>query len=240
MDTMPPRAPGNLLTVRSFQEIPFLVHGFGDSSWFEDDFGLVEGWKRFRTVILKQVHSDIVHVVGGPETNRREKLRGDGLITSTPFLFLAIKTADCLPVLMADPERRVVAAVHCGWRSTSKGILDRAVRLMASRFGTGPSSLLAALGPCIGPECYEVGKEVRAEFSGQDFSPGSFRPHPEKKGKYLLDLREANRSRLLRLGVRPENISSVDACTHCDRRFLSFRRDREKTGRMLSFIGMTD
>jgi len=240
MDMMPAPVPKNLLTIPSFQEIPFLVHGFGDSHWTEDNIGLVDGWGRFQTVILKQVHSDIVHVVDASVTNRGTKLRGDGLITSAPFLFLAIKTADCLPVLMADPSNRVVAAVHCGWRSTSKIILDRAVRLMQSRFGTEPTSLLVAFGPCIGPACYEVGEDVRAEFSREKFPRGFFQPHPEKPGKYWLDLREANRGLLLRLGVKPANIHSVDACTHCDRRFLSFRRDREKSGRMLSFIGLTD
>jgi hypothetical protein len=111
---------------------------------------------------------------------------------------------------------------------------------MCSRFGADPANLLAAFGPCIGADCYEVGEDVRSEFAARNFPAGIFRHHPVHAGKYFLDLREANRGLLLRLGFSSDNIFSVDACTHCDGRFLSYRRDRDKSARMLSFIGITD
>lgn len=238
MDGMASEKPRGLLTVPRFAEIPFLVHGFGDSHWTEKDFKKARCRERFQPLILNQVHSDIVQVVDRPLAGRRTRLQGDGLISAEPFLLLIIKTADCLPVLLADEKRRVVAAVHCGWRSTAKKILERAVGLMASRFGSKPSAILAALGPCIGAGCYEVGEDVRSEFAGPEFPSGIFRPHREKAGKYLLDLKEANRSLLLRLGVERDNIFSVEACTYCDGGFLSYRRDRNQSARMVSFIGL--
>jgi len=232
--------PPGLLTVPRFEKIPFLIHGFGDFHWTEDDFDKVEGWRRFHPLVLMQVHSDVVHVVDAAMTIRGPGMQGDGLITAEPLLFLVIRTADCLPVLLADEKRRVIAAVHCGWRSTAKKILERAVHLMCSRFGADPANLLAAFGPCIGADCYEVGEDVRSEFAARNFPAGIFRHHPVHAGKYFLDLREANRGLLLRLGFSSDNIFSVDACTHCDGRFLSYRRDRDKSARMLSFIGITD
>ena len=102
------------------EQIPLLIHGFGIRKWKEDDYQNRPEWKDFKLVFLDQIHSDIIQVIDNiPE----EKLKGDAMITGLPFLLLIIRTADCLPVLIVDESQKVVAAVHCGWRGTSKSCL---------------------------------------------------------------------------------------------------------------------
>jgi hypothetical protein len=233
--TMADTIKDRVLTIPRFERVPWLIHGFGTAGWSEEDFGKAGKRCGFRLVILAQVHSDTVHRLDGAPARRPQ---GDALITGRPGLFLTIKTADCLPALIVDEERRVIAAVHCGWRGTLKRILERVVRDLRERDGSDPSKLLVALGPCIGPGCYEVGPEVRAAFEEAGFPPGVLRERISTPGKYLLDLREANRGQLDRAGVKRENVFSFDACTHCRSDLLSYRRDKAKKKRMFAFIGM--
>ncbi|MFQ5927676.1 MAG: polyphenol oxidase family protein, partial [Terriglobia bacterium] len=127
----------------------------------------------FRLVTLRQRHSDIVQVVDGRWRGvRREpdgavKLTGDALITTEPGLLLAVQVADCLPILLVDPVRRVVAAVHAGWRGTLARIVEKTVGRMQMRFGSEPRRLVAAIGPGIHGCCYEVGREVYERYVAQ-------------------------------------------------------------------------
>jgi YfiH family protein len=224
-----------LITVPRFERVPFLYHGFGTAAWKEADFAARKEWRGFRRVFLDQVHSNIVHCI------RRvppRKLKGDALVTDLSRVFLVIKTADCLPVLLVDEARRIIAAVHCGWKGTVQRVLEKTVSEMRECCGSEPAGLLAALGPAICGACYEVGEDVAERFAARGFPRSLFRPVPDRRGKHLFDLREANRLELLRLGVRPENISLVHACTRCESRFLSYRRDGSRAGRMQSFIGL--
>jgi hypothetical protein len=224
-----------LITVPRFNRIPFLHHGFGDAGWKAKDFKKKAEWKNFGLLSLNQVHSDIVHFV------RRVPcagLKGDAALTDLPRIFLIIKTADCLPVLLVDDKKRIIAAVHCGWKGTLRGVLEKVVQGMRDRYGCSPASILAAFGPCISRRCYEVGIDVRQNYAAAGFSDSLFRPVPGRRGKYLFDLAGANRLQLLRQGVKERNIHTVDICTHCDLRYPSYRRDKDATGRMLSFIGI--
>jgi YfiH family protein len=218
------------------EKVPWLVHGFGTREWRESDFSGDRRLASYRLVLMNQIHSDIVHVLRGHPGIR---LEGDALVTDRPGLLLAIKTADCLPVLLVDPERRAVAAVHCGWRSTSKKILGRVVAVMREEFSSSPAALLAAFGPCVGGDCYEVGEDVKASFEAGGFPPTVLKPRPGVGGKSLLDLRRANLWILETAGLRAENVLSVEGCTHCDPSLLSYRRDREMDDRMFNFIGLT-
>jgi YfiH family protein len=233
--TMTDTTNGRILTIPRLERISWLIHGFGTGEWSEGDFAKNEEWRDFRLVILDQVHSDTVHRLERPP---ERNLRGDALITSRPGLFLTIKTADCLPALVVDEDRRVIAAVHCGWRGTLKRILERVVGDLRERDGSDPSKLLVALGPCIGPDCYEVGPGVRAAFEEAGFPPGVLRERTSAPDKFLLDLREANRGQLDRAGVKREHVFSCDACTHCRSDLLSYRRDKIKKKRMFAFIGI--
>jgi len=163
-----------------FAAVPGLVHGFGRAGWGEEEIRAGAEFRGLRPVIMRQLHSDIVHRL---ERAPAEKLEGDALMTSVPGLLLVVRTADCLPVLLADPERRAVAAVHCGWRGTQKRILERTVRAMGRAYGSKPGDLLAALGPCIGPACYEVGPEVREAFERAGFPVSIFTEEPEVRGE---------------------------------------------------------
>jgi len=225
----------DFLTVPRLAQVPYLIHGFGTGEWKAKDFRRKKEWKDFKLVFLDQIHSNLIQ---GIDRVPRKKLRGDAMVTDLSFLLLIINTADCLPVLVFDESRKVIAAVHCGWRGTSKRVIQEAIQEMKRHYGSEPSSLLVALGPCIGPECYEVGQDVFENFKSKGHSTEFFRDHPFRERKYLFDLRGANLFQLQSLGVKEENVSSIETCTHCHPNFRSYRRDKNKAGRMMSFIGM--
>ncbi len=225
--------------------VPGLVHGFGDARWSEADFLAFAASRGLQPVVMNQVHSDTVHRLDAAPAGKPD---GDALMTNVPGLLLVIRTADCLPVLLVDPENRAVAAVHCGWRGTEKRILEKAVRAMGEAYGSNPADMLAALGPCIGAACYEVGPDVREGFLRAGFPESVFalRGHvpevhvPVLKRKYLLDLRAANLGLLAALGFKKSRISNPGpACTHCEPRLLSYRRNSADPRRMYNFIGLT-
>ena len=208
---------------------------------------------------VKQIHSAIVHRV---EADDAEPLAGDGLITNAPALLLAIKTADCVPVLVADSKRRVVGAFHAGWRGTVARIVEKGVGEMRRQFGSLPRDLRAAIGPSIRRCCYQVGPEVRAEFESQFSYAGNLFEevfdsnaihvrypllflnqrapgHGDLGPEIHLDLVEANRRQLQDAGLREEHISVIEGCTACDTaRFFSHRAEFGKTGRMMAVIGI--
>ena len=232
------------LTVPRWLAIPGLVHGFGDGGWSEAGFAAFAAAKGMTPVVMRQVHGDAVVRLDGPPAARPE---GDALMTDVPGLLLVVRTADCLPVLVVDPERGAVAAVHCGWRGTQKRILEKAVRAMGEAYGSKPADMTAALGPCIGAACYEVGAEVREGFLKAGFPEGVFalRGHvpevrvPVLKPKYLLDLRAANLGLLVALGFKKSRISNPGpACSHCEPGLLSYRRHPADPRRMYNFVGL--
>lgn len=208
---------------------------------------------------VRQIHSAIVHRVNSAV---HEPLVGDGLITNGQGMLLAIKTADCVPVLVADSKRRVVGAFHAGWRGTVARIAEKGVGEMRRQFGSLPRDLRAAIGPSIRRCCYQVGPEVRAEFESQVAHAGELFEevfdsnaihvrypllflnqrapgHGELGPEIHLDLVEANRRQLLDAGLREEHISVVEGCTACDTtRFFSHRAEFGKTGRMMAVIGI--
>jgi hypothetical protein len=210
-------------------------------------------------VQVKQVHSAIVHRVNQAT---RDPLTGDGLITNASGLLLAIKTADCVPVLVADGKRRVVGAFHAGWRGTVSRIVEKGVGEMRRHFGSLPRDLRAAIGPCVRRCCYAIGPEVRAEFESQfPYADDLFEEvfdsnaihvrypllflnkrapgHGELGPEIHLDLVAANRRQLEDAGLREEHISVIEGCTACDTtRFFSHRAEFGKTGRMMAAIGI--
>jgi polyphenol oxidase len=224
------------LVVPRLESIPGLVHGFGDARWSEADFLAFALSKGMQPVIMRQLHSDVVYRLDAAPP---KKLEGDALMTKVPGLLLVIRTADCLPVLLVDEKNRAVAAVHCGWRGTEKRILEKAVRDMGEAYGSNPAKMLAALGPCIGAACYEVGPEVRAAFLKAGFPDSVLCGAPGRERKYLLDLRAANVWLLGELGFQKANVFSPGpTCTHCEPRLLSYRRNSADPSRMYNFIGL--
>jgi YfiH family protein len=159
----------------------------------------------------------------------------DALITKAAGLAIGIETADCVPVLLVDPASPAVAAVHAGWRSTVKMIVRKTVQRMADEFDSDPGRLIAAIGPAIGPECYEVDEPVMGPVR-EAFRFWNDVVTPRGTGKWGLDLAKANRLELMQSGLMERNIHSLGMCTSCRRDlFYSFRAEG-RTGRMLSAI----
>ena len=205
----------NIYRVTELDAFPWLVHGFGTRL-----ADIPAAFAQLAT--LKQIHASSCVTAEGRAGLLGE---GDALIENQPGSVVAVKTADCIPVLLVDERRRVVAAVHAGWRGTAARIAGDAVALMGRRFGTSAGDLHAAIGPGIGECCYEVGAEVAERFGGQ--------------GSGHIDLAAANRRQLEESGVTPRRIYASNLCTMCrGEEFDSFRRDREKSGRMYSFAGI--
>ena len=210
-------------------------------------------------ITLRQIHSDIIHCV---DSVPAEPLSGDGLITATPSLLLAIQTADCLPVILVDTKHHAVGVFHAGWRGTVKRIVEKGVGEMYRHFGTRPRDLKAAIGPGVHACCYEVGEEVRIKFESQfEYGASLFHEvkdsdpvrekypllfltarapgHSELPKRIFLDLVEANRQQLLAAGVPKKNIDSSPLCTNCNPSLLfSYRAEKGKTGRMMGVAGI--
>jgi polyphenol oxidase len=145
--------------------------------------------------------------------------------------------ADCVPLLLFDPVKKVVAVIHAGWRGTVQHITSNTIKVMIDRFGSNPADILAGIGPSIGPCCYEVGEEVKAvvhESFGTTEGYLVSQPHSEKP---YFDLWYANQKQLIELGLKPENIETSQICTKCNHRmFYSSRADKGVTGRFAAGI----
>jgi purine-nucleoside/S-methyl-5'-thioadenosine phosphorylase / adenosine deaminase len=206
---------GGIYQVSELDALPWLIHGFGTRS-----SDIPARFAQLATV--KQIHSSTCVAGEGRSGILGE---GDALIENTPGSVVAVKTADCIPILLADERLRAVAAIHAGWRGTAARIAGRAIALMTERFGTRPADLHAAIGPGIGACCYEVGPEVREQFGAEGRGP--------------LDLPRENACQLQQSGVTRERIYTSNLCTKClAGEFHSFRRDRDAAGRMYSFAGV--
>ena len=271
-----------ILQVPALAKLAWLVHGFstkpcgvsgqdgervlnlGFTEWDTKE-NVLENRRRFQSALggsdlqlvsLKQIHSDVVHLFVAPPA---ETCQGDSLATNRPGLLLGVQTADCVPILLVDPKKRAVAAVHAGWRGTLQRIVVKAIGKMQMHFKTKPADLLAAIGPSVGGCCYEVGTEVATQFLSQfaeapdwfdefrtgdepnpiqwlNMMPPGHQPPPKN---VLLDLRKANRAQLLGAGLRAQNIFVNDLCTACRRDLLfSYRKEGPQSGRLMSVIGI--
>lgn len=187
-------------------------------------------------VTLNQVHGDDIAVIEGGTPGDPPQRSCDGLLSVESGSVLCIKTADCVPVLLADTRRRGIGAVHAGWKGTARGIAGKAVRLMAARFGTRPADIIAVIGPAIGRCCYEVDEPVRQEM--RDVPGWREMCVPSvREGRWMCDLPGANRRQLAAAGVPEEHIHDAGLCTACHREvFFSHRGEGEPTGRQLNFI----
>ena len=158
----------------------------------------------------------------------------DGMVTAEKDLLLSVRAADCVPILLCDTQKSVCAAVHSGWRGTVGGIAKNAVEMMLSK-GAKTENIVAAIGPCIGACCYEVGSEVYGEFVAANGEYSAF--FTPKGEKFMLDLNLANEFILQSCGISPENISRLDLCTKCNEaEFFSHRRDGVNRGTLSAFI----
>jgi hypothetical protein len=271
-----------ILQVPAFSKLPWLLHGFSTKPGGISDLNgekvlnlsftdwdtrekVLENRRRFQSALsasdlqlitLKQIHSDVIHLFNAVPG---EPCKGDASVTNRPGLLLAVQTADCVPILLVDPKKRAIAAIHAGWRGTLARIAAKAIGQLQMHFATDPANLLAAIGPSIGPCCYEVGTEVATQFQSQfadapdwfdefrtgdepnpvqwlNMMPPGHQPPPKN---VRLDLKKANRAQLLALGLKPQNIFSSGLCTACRPDLLfSYRKQGPHSARHLSVIGL--
>ena len=185
---------------------------------------------------IRQIHSGEVVVLRGDLPLWSEAPSADGILSDGSGVLVAVQTADCIPVLVADPEHRAVGAFHAGWRGTVAGIVEKGIAAMQAAYGSRPEQLLAAIGPGIGGCCYAVGEELLRAFVAR--SAGAESCFRRAGGEMFLDLTEANRRQLLEAGVDAARIAEVGGCTRCQpERFFSYRGQQGRTGRMMSVIG---
>ncbi len=237
-----------LLRVPALEKAAGIVHAFttrqggqgarSDGSRHPDDWKAVAssfGICIDRVVTVDQVHGENIVTVNDLNFRDVRNVRADALITDMPGIAVGVETADCVPVLLFDPGKPAVAAVHAGWRSTVKKIVQKAVHRMHEEFGSEPARLIAAIGPAIGPECYEVDEPVIGRVR-EAFSFWNEVAAPRGNDHWSLDLVKANRLELLQIGLAEKNVHALGLCTSCRRDlFYSFRAEG-RTGRMLSVI----
>jgi hypothetical protein len=244
------------LQVEAWRRHPRLVHGFfgriGGVSrppWSSlnlsrragDEPGHVEeNWARVRAALgpialvgMEQVHGTRVVAIHAADQQAGE---ADGLVTDQPGCALAVLTADCVPILLVSPRRRLAMALHAGWRGTVAGIVAHGLAAAERSFGAGAAEWEAALGPSIGGCCYEVGAEIGAALEERwGAMPFAWRPQG-RRGR--LDLRKANRAILAACGVPEERIFDLGACTACaTEQYFSHRKEAGRTGRQLGVVG---
>ncbi len=183
---------------------------------------------------LRQEHGTCIHRVRG--TSEWSGPAGDGLSTSDPGWTLGVQTADCLPILLADPGRGVAAVLHAGWRGSAQGIVLKGIEHLRSEYGCRPTDLEAVLGPGVGGCCYEVGDEVLEAFRNGPLADVShFRPHGA--AHWIIDLAQTNARALIRAGVSPHKLQALDACTCCTNdRLHSYRAEGTSAGRNWSLL----
>ena len=203
-----------LLQCTAWREWEWLDHGFStrhSANWLE----------KANLASLKQVHGDVVIAAN----HRGLQGEADALITREPGLYVAVRTADCFPILLVDPKRRAIAAVHCGWRGTLAGLARKTVPSLADQFGSRPEHLHAALGPGIGACCFEVGPEVAQQFG--------------RMGRAKIDLAGELAEQLASAGLPQAQISVSTDCTLCrPDLYWSYRREGQSAGRMWSGIAV--
>jgi polyphenol oxidase len=202
----------SVLTSRLLQSLGWLEHGFGTRDGPPSQGGMAS---------LKQIHSTACLIADQAGCAGE----GDALATRTPGIKVSVRTADCFPILLADPVQRAVSAVHAGWRGTAAGIAAATLFKMRQSFGANPRDVFAAIGPGIGACCYQVGEDVARRFGMQ------------AAGR--LDLAAHNLRQLAEAGVPRSQIEMLGACTFCRaERFHSWRRDGAHAGRMISYVGI--
>ena len=208
-------------------------------------FGKAAGFDWKRLVFTKQVHGSRVRVVGGRQSGEGlfgESQECDCLLTDTPGLPVAVFGADCVPILLYDPLRRAVGAVHAGWRGTAQGIAGAAVSAMGAAFGTDPRHLRAAIGPGIGPCCFETDADVPDALRNLGAGAGFSGLHDCIRqcgdgARFRVDLKAINAALLLKAGLLGENIDTCELCTSCNPGlFFSHRRNGANRGLQAAVI----
>lgn len=196
-------------------------------------------------VLSRQTHTTNVRIVtdadrGKGITRERDYTDVDGLVTNVPGICLVTSYADCVPLFFVDPVKKVIGLSHSGWRGTVGKIGRKTVELMHERFGSDPADILAAVGPSVCMDCYEVSSDVIEKFK-EAFPENCWEQlfYEKPDGKYQLDLWKANELIFLESGILPEHIAVTNVCTHCNSDILySHRAAGDKRGNLCAFLAL--
>ena len=242
---------------RAFESLPWLRHGFSTRRSGADEEPLnlhptvgydperakknrsrllcALGLENASLVSLNQIHSNQVCAVEAINEN----YEGDALVSNMENTALAIKTADCFPVLIVDPVHRAVGAVHSGWRGTLARVLPRTIEEMCRRFQSDPACLMSAMGPAIRECCFEVGEDVAQLFNEAYPGKSTTRPNATSPGKHMANLAAVLKTQLTQSGIPPGNQHDIGMCTCCNTRdFFSWRVEGASAGRMMAVIAV--
>ncbi len=177
--------------------------------------------------IPQQRHTATVRTITRPGTYEV----CDALVTDTPGIALTVTVADCAPVFLFDTRKKAVACVHAGWRGTEQRIVEKTIEVLVKQFGSNPRDILAWIGPCAGVCCYEVGEDVAKKFDARYLN--------RRDGKIYLNVGKSNEDQLRGAGVPERNTEAIGDCTICGKDlYHSYRRDRDKSGRMMGVVGI--
>ena len=197
-------------------------------------FGFTEA---YHFVVADQTHSDNIVYIDEPKTKGWQGMGDavancDALITDQRGVALTVLTADCVPILLLDTQKEVIAAVHAGWRGTQADIAGKTVAKMMREFGSDADDIIAFIAPSIGRCCYEVGEDVAGHFDDSE-------SYDRVGEKYMLDLPMLNQNQLMAMGIKKENIELSGVCTSCEvDRFFSYRKECGCSGRFMSMIAL--
>ena len=197
------------------------------------------GVARDRLLLVRQVHGTRVAVARKGERAAWQRPEADAIVSDDPQVAIGVRVADCAPVLLLDPVRHVAGAAHAGWRGTAAAVVTAAVEALRREFGSAPADLLAAVGPCLGACCGEVGPEVLDAFRAGGAASREMQAWfaPGQGDRSFLDLERANRDQLERAGLDPGRIFTSALCTKTHRdRFHSYRAHGSAAGRLLAAI----
>lgn len=230
------------ISLKRLEEFPFLTHGFscrlnGNKDLFYKALNVFED----KVVFLKQIHSHHILIIHKEvDFNPSQSFEGDAIITDQPGLPIAVRTADCLPIILFDQRKKTIAIIHAGRRGTFLGITKRVVEKLREEFDSDPADILAGMGPSIKSCCYEVKKDV-TEVLKREFSNWKRYIKETQDKKHSLDLDLMNSDQLRGEGVPEKNIINAGLCTCCHRKgFYSYRRDREAKKRMINVVMLSE
>ena len=182
----------------------------------------------------KQIHSDIVRVIKKEAIGITEE--ADAMITNIPNLPLVIYTADCVPIVLVDTKKKIIADIHAGWRGTYAEIVVKTIKSMLNNFGSDPKDIVAIIGPAIGPCCYEVSEDLVDKFN-TIVTNKDFKFYIIKEDRFHIDLTKINSYLLEKCGVERENIHNLNICTSCQNdKFYSYRKDNKTDKRIGTIV----
>lgn len=232
----------NYITFKRLEQFPFFIHGFSfrldkRERQFYDALNIFKD----RVLSIKQIHSNNILLIDKKiDLDSLKDFKGDAIITNQTNLPIAVRTADCIPIILFDPKEKIIAIVHVGRKGTFLKIAKKVIKKLKEFFGVSPNDILVGVGPSIKACCYEVDENIIEVFK-KEFIHLKRYTKGSDSNKFFLDLSRINCDQLLEEGVKKENILNIGLCTCCYyREFYSYRRNNKEKGRMINIAMLAE